>query len=248
MVIRGLLPMGQIAHAAMRTAAFAGARPRAAPSRVGVSMEAVRHASGWMHPGVVHPPQKNMARKMRGRGRGNGLGKTSGQGQMGQTSRSGPRKPRLGFEGGQTPLTKLFPKKGKRNALAKEFATVTLGRIQTWISRGLIDPRQKITIPVLVQTNCISRAHDGVKLLANKSDNFSTPIDIEVTQASPEAINLVELNDGTITARYHGKVYLRSLLRPFKWLDRGRPLPTPPIPFGKKDLSTSHVAPLPLWL
>lgn len=239
---RRTMSIGSLVRASMRMPGMArpwglaaAARSAAAPPRALAT--SIRHNSSWLHPGVLHPHQKNIAPKIRGRGRGNGLGKTSGRGQMGQKAQAGPRNPRLGFEGGQTPLTKLFPKKGKRNVLKRNYVPVTLGRIQTWINRGLIDPSKKITVPVLVQTNCISRVKDGVKLLCNKSELFDTPIDIEVTQATPEAIRLIEVNDGTITTRYHGKVYLRSLIRPFKWLLRGRPLPTPPVPFRKKDLS-----------
>lgn len=54
-------------------------------------------------------PKAFKVRKRVGRGPGSGLGKTSGRGH--QFSRSTPR----GFEGGQTPLYKLFPKIGFNN-------------------------------------------------------------------------------------------------------------------------------------
>jgi large subunit ribosomal protein L15 len=50
--------------------------------------------------------------KRLGRGRSSGLGKTSGRGHKGQKSRAGNGKPKAGFEGGQTPITKRFPKRG----------------------------------------------------------------------------------------------------------------------------------------
>lgn len=50
-----------------------------------------------------------------GRGIGSGLGKTSGRGHKGQKARAG-RSPRLGFEGGQTPLRLRTPKRGFHNA------------------------------------------------------------------------------------------------------------------------------------
>ena len=46
-----------------------------------------------------------------GRGQGSGYGGTSGRGHKGQKARSGPGI-RPSFEGGQTPITKLFPKRG----------------------------------------------------------------------------------------------------------------------------------------
>lgn len=47
-----------------------------------------------------------------GRGQGSTKGGTSGRGHKGQKSRSGNGKPGPGFEGGQTPITRLFPKRG----------------------------------------------------------------------------------------------------------------------------------------
>lgn len=52
--------------------------------------------------------------KKLGRGRSSGKGKTSGRGQNGQKSR-GDGKIAPWFEGGQTPLTKRFPKRGFYN-------------------------------------------------------------------------------------------------------------------------------------
>src|SRR5437016_6756350 len=50
-------------------------------------------------------------RKIVGRGIGSGRGKTSGRGQKGQGARkSGHVRP--GFEGGQTPVFRRFPKRG----------------------------------------------------------------------------------------------------------------------------------------
>src|ERR1044072_3521838 len=46
-----------------------------------------------------------------GRGIGSGRGKTAGRGTKGQKSRKSGR-PRPGFEGGQTEIYRLFPKRG----------------------------------------------------------------------------------------------------------------------------------------
>lgn len=59
----------------------------------------------------------SLQQKRVGRGQGSGYGGTAGRGANGQKSRSGPGiKP--GFEGGQTPITKLFPKRGFVNQYA----------------------------------------------------------------------------------------------------------------------------------
>lgn len=60
--------------------------------------------------------RNNKDRKRKGRGVGSGMGKTSTRGHKGQKSRSGSG-PHRGFEGGQMPLQKLFPKRGFKNRL-----------------------------------------------------------------------------------------------------------------------------------
>jgi large subunit ribosomal protein L15 len=50
-------------------------------------------------------------KKIVGRGIGSGRGKTAGRGTKGQKARKSGR-PRQGFEGGQTPVYRRFPKRG----------------------------------------------------------------------------------------------------------------------------------------
>jgi large subunit ribosomal protein L15 len=57
------------------------------------------------------------AAKRLGRGIGSGLGKTSGKGHKGAKARAGGGK-RPGFEGGQTPLYRILPKRGFNNEFA----------------------------------------------------------------------------------------------------------------------------------
>lgn len=60
---------------------------------------------------LVSPKGSRKRRKIVGRGKGSGLGKTSGRGQKGQTSRSGGWSPK-GHEGGQMRLIRRLPKVG----------------------------------------------------------------------------------------------------------------------------------------
>lgn len=50
-----------------------------------------------------------------GRGTGSGKGKTAARGHKGQNARSGNGKPTPWFEGGQSPLVKIIPKRGFYN-------------------------------------------------------------------------------------------------------------------------------------
>lgn len=63
-------------------------------------------------------PFPHSQRKRIGRGIGSGRGGTSGRGHKGQGARSGNGKLKSGFEGGQTPLTRAFPKRGFTNPCA----------------------------------------------------------------------------------------------------------------------------------
>ncbi|BFZ64361.1 hypothetical protein YB2330_005504 [Saitoella coloradoensis] len=71
----------------------------------------------------------------RGRGPGSGKGKTAGRGTKGQKARSG-KGMRVGFEGGQTPITRLFPKVGFHNVNSLDLAPLNLNRLQMWIKNG----------------------------------------------------------------------------------------------------------------
>lgn len=64
-------------------------------------------------------------KKILGRGPSSGHGKTSTRGSKGQTSRAG-RDMYLGFEGGQTPIIRRFPKRGFTSIFKKEFQVLNL--------------------------------------------------------------------------------------------------------------------------
>ena len=66
-------------------------------------------------------------RKRIGRGPGSGTGEQSGKGVKGQKARTGHHGARLGFEGGQMPMQRRFPKKGFKNPFRKEIFAVNVG-------------------------------------------------------------------------------------------------------------------------
>lgn len=78
----------------------------------------------------LSPAKGSRHKKKRvGRGPGSGLGKTAGRGHKGQRSRSGYSQ-RIGFEGGQMPLTRRVPKRGFTNIFRKEYTVVNLERLE----------------------------------------------------------------------------------------------------------------------
>ncbi|CAG8574071.1 4594_t:CDS:2 [Paraglomus brasilianum] len=162
-------------------------------------------------------PKATRRRKRVGRGPSSGKGKTAGRGQKGAKSRPGKANPYPGFEGGQTPLTRLFPKRGFHNPNQKIYSVVNLDRLQNWIDRGRIDPSQPITIKELADTRCVRGVKDGVKLLGDGAEFFKSKVDIEVSKASKQAIEVVEGLGGTVTCRYFNRLALRVILHPEKF-------------------------------
>lgn len=106
-----------------------------------------------------------MQRKRWGRGDASDRGKSCGRGHKGQKSRKG-NKPGLLFDGGTKQMLK-FPKKIASPINPRVFDTVSLLDISKWVSRGLLDPSQIITMKDLRDTGCANkRINWGVKLLA----------------------------------------------------------------------------------
>ena len=76
--------------------------------------------------------------KRLGRGIGSGLGKTSGKGHKGQWARSGGGV-RVGFEGGQMPLTRRIPKRGFNNNFRKVYSVVNLSVLNSFEAGATVD-------------------------------------------------------------------------------------------------------------
>lgn len=95
----------------------------------------------------------------RGRGHGSGNGKTAGKGHKGQKARSGA--PRIGFEGGQTPLIRILPKRGFTNRNTREIIAVNVDRLNRFEDGAVV------TIKSLMEIGIINNPKDGVKILGN---------------------------------------------------------------------------------
>ncbi|ETV97701.1 ribosomal protein L15 [Aphanomyces invadans] len=172
--------------------------------------------------------------KRLGRGIGSGKGKTCGRGHKGQKARSGRSGPALGFEGGQTPIYQRVPKRGFNNKWATPMETLNVDRLQLFIDMGRVDATQTITMKTLVDCGLLttSRVKHGVKLLAKGKSALTSPVTIEVSQASQGAIEAVEKAGGSIKSVYYNRLGLRALLKPHKF--EGKPMPQLARPPPKK--------------
>ena len=130
-----------------------------------------------------------------GRGIGSGTGKTSGSGHKGQKARSGVSI--NGFEGGQMPIHRRLPKRGFTNIFRKNYVEVNLGRMQAAIDSGKLDAGKPVDAAALVNAGVISKARDGVRILA-KGELKTKKVEIHAAGASKAAIAAVEAAGGKV--------------------------------------------------
>lgn len=102
--------------------------------------------------------------KRKGRGVGTGNGKTGGRGHKGQKARSGG-KVRVGFEGGQMPLSRRIPKRGFNNVFAKPLTAVNVAVLNSFEDGAVVDAA------ALVEAGIISACPNGLKVIANGTLN-----------------------------------------------------------------------------
>lgn len=134
------------------------------------------------------------SKKRLGRGIGSGSGKTGGRGVKGQKARSGVAI--NGFEGGQMPLYRRLPKRGFNNIFSKNFATVSVGRIQAAIDAKKLDAKETVTAEVLVKAGVIRRVKDGVRLLSD--GELTVKVAFDIAGASKVAVEKVEKAGGSV--------------------------------------------------
>lgn len=127
--------------------------------------------------------------KRKGRGTATGQGKTAGRGQGGQNSRSGGGV-RVGFEGGQMPLSRRLPKRGFHNNFSKEYAIVGLDDLNRF------EEGSEVTPELLIQEGIIKKKLDGVKVLANGEINKK--LTVKVQKVSKSAAEKIEAAGGKV--------------------------------------------------
>lgn len=162
----------------------------------------------------MQPIKEAFPKKKRwGRGPGSDRGKLCGHGHQKSYAHG------IAFEGGQAPIYKTRPKVGFNNHTRKDLAVVNIGQIQEWIDRGRLVPKKDdfITIRDLMVCGIVKDAREGVKLLGKGKELAKTPIHLEVSYASSEAIRTIEALGGTVTCVHLNKLALRALIKPYKF-------------------------------
>ena len=127
--------------------------------------------------------------KRLGRGQGSGQGKTAGKGHKGQNARSGGGVA-IGFEGGQTPIFKILPKRGFTNFNRVEYAVVNLSDLNRFEEGSTVTPE------LLKQTGLVKKQLDGIKVLANGS--LEKKLTVKCNKISKAAQAAIEKAGGTV--------------------------------------------------
>lgn len=168
-----------------------------------------------------------------GRGPGSGRGKTSGRGQKGQKARG---KVKSWFEGGQTPITRLFPKTGF-NSQREVPKTINLGDIQRLIDRNRLDASKPITMRELYRSRFFGNMKTGVKILAGHPLQLTqSNLHISATSATEGAIKRIEELGGSFTAQYYTSLGLRTLTRPEATLRKYGRIPIRAEPIDRRNI------------
>lgn len=122
-------------------------------------------------------PGSTRPRKRIGRGSSSGHGKTSGKGHKGQNSRAGGGV-RVGFEGGQMPMSRRLPKRGFVNIFAKDIATVNVSDLDRFENDDIVD------VVSLRNAKLIRGRFDAVKILGNGEITVKLRVIVDAISAS----------------------------------------------------------------
>src|SRR5690349_5865613 len=147
----------------------------------------------------LKPAQARKDRKRVGRGLGSGKGRYSTRGIKGQKSRSGSRKMRAGFEGGQMPIYMRLGK--QRGQYSKDAMPVGPHRTRTYSInvRDLdrFDAGTEVTPESLVEAGLIRNTKYDLKILGH--GDLSKKLTVSAHNFSKRAREKIEAAGGSIT-------------------------------------------------
>ena len=125
--------------------------------------------------------------KRKGRGHGTGNGKTAGRGHKGQGARSGGGV-RVGFEGGQMPLSRRVPKRGFNNIFAKPLEIINLSALNAFEDGAVV------TAEALIEKGILDKCEYGYKVLGN--GKVTKKVTVEASAFSKSAKEAIEAAGG----------------------------------------------------
>jgi large subunit ribosomal protein L15 len=155
---------------------------------------------------TLKPAQDRKDRKRIGRGLGSGTGRYSGRGIKGQKSRSGSKKLRAGFEGGQMPLYMRVPK--QRGATSAD--AMPIGPFRTYSqpvnvsALARFDAGTEVTPELLKEAGLIRSIRKDVKILGK--GELAVKLTVVAHGVSASAREKIEGAGGSVTLLREPKV------------------------------------------
>lgn len=188
---------------------------------------------------TLSPPvdSKNRVKRL-GRGPGSGLGKTSGRGQKGQKARGSVPN---WFEGGQTPIWKLFPKRGFYRHQKLDLKELHLSKIQEFVQKGklVLGPGEVLDMKKMKDSGLISGGmRDGVAILGDGPlSKYDLDISIEATKITKSAVEIIEKAGGKAKSVYYSRhLGLRAHHSPNWFLENKGYIPLNSKPIARRDI------------
>lgn len=184
------------------------------------------------------PPvdSKNRVKRV-GRGPGSGLGKTSGRGQKGQKARGSVPN---WFEGGQTPIWKLFPKRGFYRHQQLDLNEINLTRIQEFADAGRLQLQEgeTLTMKKMKELGIITGSmKDGVAILGDGRTQYNLKIKIEATKITKSAVEAIESVGGKAVSAYYSRgLGFRAHHSPNWFLENKGYIPLRANPIARRDI------------
>uniref|UniRef100_A0A673T5X3 Large ribosomal subunit protein uL15m n=1 Tax=Suricata suricatta TaxID=37032 RepID=A0A673T5X3_SURSU len=129
-------------------------------------------------------------------------------------------RPRLGFEGGQTPFYIRISKYGfnEGHSFRHQYQPLSFNRLQYLIDSGRVDPTQPIDLTQLVNGRGVTiqplKRDYGVQLVEEGTDTFQVKVNIKVQLASELATAAFERNRGVVTTTFYDLRSLEILCKP----------------------------------
>ncbi len=140
---------------------------------------------------LVAPKGARKKAKRLGRGESSGHGKTSGRGNKGQKARKSGNV-RIGFEGGQNPLSRRLPKRGFSNAkFAIPVGIVNVGALSTTFDDGAVVDRAALIAVGLLR-------HRNVKVKLLGTGEMTKKLVLHVDAVSESALAKVKSAGGSV--------------------------------------------------
>jgi large subunit ribosomal protein L15 len=168
----------------VKTKKIVTAKPEAVRPKPVVKKEAKKEEKALRVLGLENlhiPIGAHKKRKLLGRGSGSGHGKTSTRGSKGQTSRAG-RDFYTGFEGGQTPMIRRFPKRGFFSVNRKVYQIVNLESLAKLKATD-------ITPEILEEKGLIKNKEKLIKILGE--GQLASAVNVKAHAFSKKAIELI---------------------------------------------------------